>query len=168
MFLIEYILYYFSSDENDVVSADQALLVFLFFILRKVDLGPLVFPLQRLPSVLAQTLKPVRRTCRCISLFQITQSPKARGNESFQGRFYWSSHILISLCIWMARRHLFSRWYWCSSEDIMNADLDKLIFISSQVILNLFGVSDPFECCMKALFFWEKKKVLRLRNLLQT
>lgn len=34
MFLIEY-MYYFSSDENDVVSADQALLVFLFFYLEE-------------------------------------------------------------------------------------------------------------------------------------
>lgn len=64
-----------------------------------------------------------------------------------------------SLWIWLTQRTLFSRGCWCSSEDSMNADLDQLIYVSAQVILNLFGVRDPFENWMKAVFPFSDKNV---------
>lgn len=91
-------------------------------------------------------------------LYSISFRTPWSGNEVTMPMLNWSSHILMSLFIWMTQRTLFSR-YRCSSERSMNVDLDKFIFTTVWVIINLIGVKDPFENWIKAIFFLLKKKL---------
>lgn len=135
IFLIGYILSYFSSGENLAVSADLAILVFFFFYFEGNRSWPTGVSYSRIPFYCrTRTKTSQEELATTFSHSESFRGPWSR-TESFHGGLNCFSHTVNSFCIWMTTRTLFSGWYWSSSQDSMSADVDKLISMMVRMIL---------------------------------